>query len=144
MDYARIGKLEENDFDAMVTRAGGQRLSPDHTREDRPNADYALGEAVVELKLVEEEGLEKEERRRKVAEVFRSQQPDRSVVILRPDLLDDAAQRAYYSAMAGPIKGHVKKAAKQLQASATRLGNEPVRVLLLINNGYGALSHGTV
>ena len=141
MDYARIGKLEENDFDAMVTHAGGRRLSVDHSREDRPNADYALGEAVVELKLVEEEGLEKEERQRKVAEVFRAQQPDRPVVVLRPELLDDAGQRAYYSAMAGPIKGQVKKAAKQLQVTATGMGNEPVRVLLLVNNGYGALSH---
>lgn len=141
MDYARIGKLEESDFDAIVERAGGRRVAVGHGPKDPKNADYVLGEAMVELKLVEEEGLAKKERQRKVAEVFRAQQPDRPVVVLRPELLDDAGQRAYYSAMASPIQRQVKKASKQLQETATRMGTAPVRVLLLINNGYGALSH---
>jgi hypothetical protein len=141
MDYVRIGKLEEGDFDAIIERAGGRRLSADDSREERPNADYALGETVLELKLVEEEGLEKVERQRKVAEIFRPQQPDRPVIILRPELLDADGRRAYYSAMAGPIKGNVKRAAKQLEETAKWLGGQAVRVLILINNGYAALSH---
>jgi len=141
MDYVHIGKLEESDFDAIIEHAGGRRLSADDSREYRPNADYALGEAVVELKLVEEEGLEKVQRQRKVAEIFRPQHPDRPVIILRPELLDDAGRRAYYSAMAGPIKGHVKTAAKQLEETAKLLGGQAVRVLILMNNGYAALSH---
>jgi len=141
MEYARIGKLEERDFDAIVTRAGGRRLSEDHSREERPNADYVLNEAVLELKLIEEEGLEKAQRQRRVAATFRRQQQDRPVVVLRPELLDGAGQRAYYAAMAGPIKGVVKKASKQLQETAADLRHDPIRVLLLINNGYGALSH---
>jgi len=141
MDYVHIGKLEESDFDAIIERAGGRRLSPDDSRENRSNADYTLGEAVVELKLVEEEGLEKQERQQRVAEMFRAQQPDRPVIVLLPELLDGAGRHAYYSVMAGPIKGHVKKAARQLKETGTRLGNQPVRVLILINNGYAALSH---
>ena len=73
MDHVEIGKLEESDFDGILAKAGGQRLSADESRDRQLNADYVLGEAVVELKLVEEEGLEKEERRRKVAAVFRAQ-----------------------------------------------------------------------
>jgi len=141
MDYVHIGKLEESDFDVIIEHAGGRRLSPDDSREDRPNTDYALNGAILELKIVEEEGLEKENRRQKVGAIFRAQQPDRPVIILRPELLDDAGRRAYYSAMAGPIKGHVKTAAKQLKETVTRLGGQAVRVLILINNGYAALSH---
>lgn len=141
MDHIKIGKFEESDFDGILAKAGGQRLSADEGRERQLNADYALGEAVVELKLVKEEGLEKDDRRRKVAAVFRAQQPDRPVIILRPELLDEDGRRSYYSAMVGPIKGHVKKAAKQLEVTAARVGGQPVRALLLINNGYAALSH---
>lgn len=137
----KMGVLQEVDFHGMVERAGGRRFSPDDSREVRPNADYVFPGAVLELKIIEEEGLAKENQRRKIAEVFRTRQPDRPVIILRPELLDDAGQRAYYSAMAGPIQTAVKKAAEQLEESRTRQGDNPVRVLVLINNGYAALSH---
>lgn len=141
MDCMKIGKLDEADFDSIIRRAGGRRFSDDDSRETKENVDYVLFEAIVELKLIDEEGLEKEERRRKIADIFRTQQPDRPVIVLRPDLLNLTAQRAYYSALAGPIKSHIEKANKQLKQSTLDAGNDPVRVLLLINNGYAALSH---
>jgi hypothetical protein len=141
MDDARIGKIDERDFDEIFSKIGGRRFSTDHSREERKNADFVIGNALVELKLINEEGLEKEERRRKIADIFRARQPGRPVVVLRPDLLDEDGQRRYYSAMMGPIKTHVEKANKQLKQSATDLGGDPVRVLLLVNNGYAALSH---
>ncbi len=141
MDYVRIGKLEESDFDTIVENAGGQRFMPDESRENRSNCDYVLGEAVLELKIIEEEGLEKKNRQRKLADIFRTNQPDRPVIILQPAMLDEAGQRGYFTAMAGPIKTQVKKAAKQLEESRSGLGTDPVRVLLLINNGYATLSH---
>ena len=124
-----------------MTNAGGRRFSADHSREAEQNADFVLGSAILELKLINEEGLEKAERQRKIAELFRASQPDRPVIVLRPNLLDADGQRAYYSAMMGPIKNHVEKANKQLKRSAERIGGNPARVLLLINNGYAALSH---
>ena len=65
MEYAKIGKLTEDDLDEIIAKLGGHRFSPDHSREKDPNTDYVLGNAVIELKLINEEGLEKEERRRK-------------------------------------------------------------------------------
>jgi hypothetical protein len=65
MDYVKIGKLEESDFDGIITRAGGRRFSPDHSRETDKNADFVFGSAIVELKLVNEDGLEKQKRQRK-------------------------------------------------------------------------------
>ncbi|MFT5816380.1 MAG: hypothetical protein ACI9VT_004159 [Psychroserpens sp.] len=43
--------------------------------------------------------------------------------------------------MRGPIKTHIKKAIKQLRASAESQDREIFTVVLIINNGYGALSH---
>ena len=141
MDNVAIGKLGESDFEKIISNAGGRRFSADDTRETKKNADFVLGDAVVELKLVSEEGLEKEERQRKVGAIFKARQPGRPVIVLRPDFLDEEGRRAYYDAMMGPLKTHIEKANKQLKRSAEDLGGNPVRVLLLINNGYAALSH---
>ena len=141
MDYMRIGKLSEPDFDAIIIRAGGSRVAEDDSREKEPNADYALNDAIIELKLVEEEGLEKAERQRKLAELFREQNNNRPVIVLDPRDLDGEGLRRYYSIMSGPLKGHVKKAAKQLDHTQGRLGTGHARVLLLVNNGYSALTH---
>jgi hypothetical protein len=141
MESMRIGKLKEADFDSIIIAAGGCRFSPTPESNKPKNNDYVLGEAMVELKLVDEEGLEKAERQRKVAEIFIAADPGRPVVILRPDLLEASAQRAYYRAMTGPIKSHIEKANKQLKQSAIDAGGNPVRVLMLMNNGYATLSH---
>lgn len=137
MDYLRIGRLAEADFDGIIENAGGRRFSADHSKERKLNADYRLGSAVIELKIVEEEGLEKHTRQQKLANLFREAFPEKPTLILLPELLEGTAQRKYYRLMETPIKSHVKKAAKQLELSA--VGGE-TKVLMLVNNGYGALS----
>lgn len=139
MDYMRIGKLTEGDFDRMIEQAGGSRVVVDDAQESAPNADYRLDDALIELKLVEEEGFEKTERQRKLAGLFDGRHPGRTTIVLDANTLDDAGRRKYYNTMAGPLKGHVKKAAKQLAATTERLGGRYARVLLLVNNGYSAL-----
>lgn len=138
MDYLRIGRLLEKDFDSMVEKAGGLRFSADHTREKELNADYRLGNAVVELKIVEEEGFEKEPRQKKLAALFKKTFPDKPTLVLSPFLLEEEGQRKYYRILETPIKNHVKKAAKQLAVSSR---DGETRLLILANNGYGALSH---
>lgn len=138
MDYLRIGRILEEDFDSMVENAGGSRFSADHSREIQLNADYRLGNAVVELKIVEEEGFEKETRQKKLAALFRKAFPDKPTLILSPDLLEEEEQHRYYRILETPIKTHVKKAAKQLAVSSC---DGEIRLLILVNNGYGALTH---
>lgn len=135
MDYVRIRRIVESDFDSVVELSGGRRVL------EEGSADYILREAVLELKLVEEEGLEKTTRREKVANIFREGQPDAPIVKVIPEMLDPAGARAYYNAVAGPIKTHVKKAADQLDKTRKRENAELVRVLVIVNNGYAALSH---
>jgi len=106
--------MREEDFDEIIAKAGGCRTAADDSRSSELNADYFLNEAIIELKLIEEEGLDKENRRRKVAGLFQESQPDKPVVILDPNILSEKAKRKYYNLLEGPIKTHVKKAAKQL------------------------------
>jgi hypothetical protein len=54
MDYIKISRLAETDFDAIIESIGGCRFSQDDTREERLNCDYQYSDALIELKLVEE------------------------------------------------------------------------------------------
>lgn len=134
MEHMRIRRLSEADFDTVVREAGGSRI-------DKPDsADYVLNEALIELKLVMEEGFEVHTRQQKIADIFQRQQPQSPVVVIRPNSLDEAGRRDYYNAVAGPIEGAVEKAAKQLEKTAQRMNPRPVRVLVILNIGYTALS----
>ena len=67
MDHFQLSLLTEEDVTKVVEAAGGKRLyEDDRMREDR-NADYVFSDSVVELKLLNEEGLEKISRQEKLA-----------------------------------------------------------------------------
>lgn len=140
MDYMRIYKLIEDDFDRIIESAGGKRLSVDGSREKPRNADYILDDAIIELKFVEEEGLEKQERQRKLADIFKKQFPGKPVVVLDPKLLGEKGRRDYYKAMLTPIRARLKKAAKQLKRTVQE-HKEKAKVVILLNVGYGSLHH---
>ena len=108
---------------------------------EESSADYILNEAVIELKLVEEEGFEKTTRREKLAKLFRPTRPKSPVVIINPRNLTEEETAHYYEIVLGPIKRHVKKAADQLAQTSVRYTPPKVRVLVILNVGYTALSH---
>src|SRR5690554_5072975 len=119
LDFAttRIRPLTEDVFNDIFELAGGRRAHPDHDRRAARNADYVLGDAVIELKILDDEGLSKAERQAKLARLFIALDPDRPVHVLDRQRLDLAGQRAYDRAMEGPIKGAVKSAKGQLVQS---------------------------
>lgn len=141
MNQLRVAKVSEADFDQMIAAAGGRRCVQDSSVQANLNADYTLDDAFLELKLVEEEGLEKDSRRSKVAALFRVTQPGRPVVVLDPAQLDADGERRYFNIMAGPVQTAVKKAARQLESTRCEAGGDWTRVVVAINNGYTALSH---
>jgi hypothetical protein len=139
MDYLRIYKLKEEDFDGIVQRSGGKRLSNDESREKNLNADYLFEDAIIELKFVEEEGLEKQQRQQKIAKLFNKYCPNKPVMVLAPELLGNVGKKEYYEIMSAPIKKRIRKAAKQLKQTAQKYeGN--TKVLILLNVGYGSLN----
>jgi hypothetical protein len=139
LEHIRINTVTEANIDEVVSSAGGDRIVCEGP--DKPqNADYLLNEAIIELKLIEEEGLSKKERRVKISELFNPTQPTRPVVVIDPTLLSQESKRKYYNLLARPIQSAICKAASQLEKTQqyTRLGT--TRVLLILNNGYSALS----
>ena len=138
-DFVRIDRLTENDFTEMLEAAGGTRFSSDDSKEKALNADYVIGNVIVELKLVEEEGFEKTARQKKLSKLFVKYDAC-PVVVIDPKLLSSEDRRKYYNILEGPIKTHVKKASKQLKSTQDDLGGEYTKILLIVNNGYSALS----
>jgi len=134
VDYIRIKTISETDFDNVIISAGGSRIA------EEGSADYQFHEAIVELKLVFEEGFEKTERQKKIAALFREAEPNQPVVLINPKKLNELESRNYYRIVEVPIKNACKKASKQLQNTASRFNPTPVRVLVILNVGYTLLS----
>lgn len=138
LDFVRIDRLTENNFTEVIENAGGKRFSNDDSREEQLNADYMLENAIVELKLVEEEGLEKKTRQSKLSDLFINYKTS-PVIVLDPQILSEEDRKKYFNILEGPIKTHVKKASKQLKSTSIKAGNEKKKFLLIVNNGYSAL-----
>jgi hypothetical protein len=140
----RIRPLTEDSFNEIIELAGGRRAHPDHDRRAARNADYILGDAVLELKILDDEGLSKIERQAKLAALFAALDPDRPVHVLDRQLLDQAGQRAYDRALEGPIKGAVKSAKGQLVQSRSEFPETKRSILMLVNNANTALEHDEI
>jgi hypothetical protein len=142
MEFTRILKLTEDSLTSALASAGVRRFSEDDSRELDLNADFIIEDTIIELKLVDEEGLDKKERRIKLASLFNSyKHPEADVCVIDPDILTEHDFNIYKNIVRGPIKTHIKKANKQLRASAESQHRDIFTAVLIINNGYGALSH---
>lgn len=141
MEHFRIRPLSESDIDEIIVAAGGGRAHSDAGRRDKPSADYLLGEALIELKALDEEGFEKSERQKKLAALFREHEKARPVIVLDRARLSEDARRTYDNIVEGPIKGAVRSAKKQLKQSRAECPAANASVLLIINNGYTTLDH---
>jgi len=130
MEYLSFSLLTETDFDEVIMNAGGKRYTDDLTIQEL-NCDYILDDAVIELKIIEEEPINKKVKQEKLAKLFRS---DIKTVILNPLDLDQHGKRKYYQELATPIKGQLKKASKQLKTSAAEV-NAQVKIAIIMNNG---------
>jgi len=142
MEFMRILKLTEENLTSALESVGVERFSEDDSRELNLNADFIINSTIIELKLVDEEGLDKKERRVKLANLFNSyKHPKADVCVLDPDVLTEKDFNNYKNIMRSPIKNHIKKANKQLRTSAEKQNRDMSTAILIVNNGYGALSH---
>ena len=76
-DLFKIRPLSESDIDQVIENAGGARAHPDADRRKQKSADYVLGNCIIELKALDDEGLAKPERQAKLANLFGSLHPNR-------------------------------------------------------------------
>jgi hypothetical protein len=132
--------ITEAEVECLVVQAGGRRAHPDADRRSKRGADFVLGDSVIELKILEDEGLDKPQRQEKVAKLFNEQFPSRPTIVLDRSLLDSDSQHSYDRIVEGPIKSAVSSARRQLEQSRSELGVRRT-VLWLINNGNTSLTH---
>jgi len=141
MEGFRIRPLAEADIERAILAAGGRRAHPDADTRKLRGADFVLGDVVIELKALDEEGFEKPERQRKLAALFVQHEPDRPVIVVDRKRLPETDQRAYDRIVEGPIKAALKSARGQLAQSRIEIGETRRSVVMLVNNGYTALDH---
>jgi hypothetical protein len=130
LEYFTFSRLTENDFTEIIRNAGGERYTNDLSVENL-NTDYKLDDCVIELKIIEEEPIEKKSKQENLAKLFRT---DIKTVILNPLDLNYEDKRKYYNILATPIKNALKKASKQLQESSKEI-NAKCKIAILLNNG---------
>lgn len=139
-NFFRINYITEDNFTQIILDAGGRKFSEDYSKEKELNADYVLFDSLIELKNIEETGLDKKTRQLKIADIFDKYNHDYPVIVVDPKILNQHDLRSYNNIMEGPIKTHVKKASNQLKVSNADK-NKELQVLILLNNGYAALDH---
>lgn len=137
----RIQTIDEAVVDDIVVAAGGERAHPDADRRSMPGADYLLGDTLIELKILEDEGLSKLDRQRKLADLFRKYGDRRPVVIVDRNRLPESGQRELDGILDRPLNGIVKKAKGQLTQSRSEFDHATCSILMVLNNGYTTLNH---
>lgn len=115
----KVEGLTEAEMERVLVRAGGSRAHLDADRRDRRGADFVIGNTVIELKILEEEGLDNPERQRKLAELFRPQFPTRPTIVIDRNALDDKGKRAFDNISDSRIKKLVASAREQFASVAS-------------------------
>lgn len=135
-----IPRITESFIDRAVEKIGGRRLFDNEKFKGIENADYLFPSAVAELKIFEEEGLEKESRQNKIMKFLsdRYMLPKKVEIDIRA--IPEEIKPEFRQILGGPIQTATKKAAKQIKATKACLQkNLDFGILIAVNNGYGSL-----
>jgi hypothetical protein len=141
LPFMKAPRIGEFFLDKVVHRAGGRRLtSGEADAQHRRNADYIVGDSVIELKDIQEEGLLVPGRQDRLAQLFGSLGRGGEYASLSPEDLSEIEWRQYMDILGRPIQNQVKSAAKQIKASRNHLGKSKGGVIFL-NTGYSSIPH---
>jgi len=135
MEYLNFSILTEKDFDEIILNAGGRRYT-DNPAIRVKNCDYILDNAVIELKIIEEEPIEKKSKQESLAKLF-SKTSDAKTIVLNPS---EDLEYEYYKILDTPIQNALKKASKQLKDSEKE-ANADIKIAVIMNNGLTMTSH---
>ena len=135
-------RITEAFMDRVIEDAGGRRIRDEEKRPGIRNADYLIGGFILELKDLQEEGLEKGQHQRALAEVFRGYFPAQQEVTLDPSILSKPDYLKYLDIIGKPIKTHIRSASKQIKATRKLFGRDDLRGgIILLNTGFGSFPH---
>ena len=131
LEISRIRPLSESqDIDFVISQAGGRRAYEDSESKTTKNADYVLGQSIIELKLLDDERFEKPEAQEKIGALFGVLQPDRPVVVIDPSTVAEGDRFKYEKIMQSPIRGAVRSARAQLNKAAKIFAKIPLLFFL--------------
>lgn len=135
-------RITEEFMDNVINNAGGSRFSAKEKVNGKKNADYLLGDFILELKDLQQEGFEKEPRQKKLAELFAPYFPGESEVTIDTSILNKGDYRRYLDIISGPIKSHIKSASKQIKETREVLGKPNLKGgIIFLNTGFGTFPH---
>ena len=141
MEKFQINPLSEGDIITIIEECGGEIAHPEAHKRQKRGADFIFSGAVIELKMLDENGFEKSNRQEKLAEIFNNEGFDAPVIVLDRAKLTPPAQRLYDRAVGGPIKTAISSARKQLKQTRQEKSDTHLSILWIVNNGYTALNH---
>lgn len=136
-------RLRESFVDDLISSSGGHRVTDEEAGGFiEKNADYVLGNYVLELKQFENEGLEVPTRQQKIAEIFERYMSEGPVHQLDPCKLSERDAQEYWEIVGTPIQKRIKAASKQVKSTINRLGvGEYQGGVILLNTGYLSVPH---
>lgn len=136
-------RLSEQFIDRVIVNAGGRRLTADEAAGfKQKNADYILDDFVIELKDLQEEGLEVATRQEKIAELFAEYPTAGYVQKLDPFRLSETDFDQYCDIVGAPIQKRIHAASKQIRATIERLKPKRYRgAVIILNTGYSTIPH---
>ena len=122
-----IPRITESFVDSVARDLGWQRYLDVHTPlKGRLNADYLADGAIIELKILEEEGLEKAERQRKLAKLLSVSELNATEVDIDFENIPASIKQEVQKIVSMPIQSAVKKASKQIRHSGEDLAKRRV------------------
>ncbi len=137
-----VPRLTESFMDRVVSAAGGRRLDIDDGGPNRPKtADYRVGDLVLELKDLQNEGLDVRTRQEKLAALFMSKCGQDGSSPVDPTILSADERRQYFDIVGTPVRKRLTEAGRQVRSTLERLAEPTLRGgAILLNTGYGTLS----
>lgn len=137
-------RLSEQFMDRVIGVAGGRRLAEGEAAGFKEkNADYFLDDMVLELKDLQEEGLQSSPiRQEKLARLFSKYPADGLVRQLDPFTLSQRDFERYLDIVGVPIQKRIQAASKQIKATTQRLAPQTFKgAVILMNTGYSTIPH---
>ena len=130
-------------MDAVIEDIGGRRLTAQELKIiPADNADYCIHNGIAELKIFEEDPLQKKDRQDELADYFKENFMLAPEVDINIKHLNDDAKHGYKKIVGKRIKKAVKKAGRQIRETKSALQrNFDLGILIAVNNGCNSLPH---
>lgn len=135
-------KVNEEYIEKVISDCGGRRLTDEEKAYGKhKNADFIVDGFIFELKELQEEGLDKKERRQKLSNLFSPYYSDSEAIYIDPAILSEIDRKRYFSFLSSPIEKKVKTAFKQVKDTNDRLSGKYKLGLIYLNSCYLSLPH---